>query len=395
MSRAQRSKTGCWTCRLRRKKCNEGGLPCTNCESRGVFCHGYGPKPPWKDRGEKEKEQASRLRLQPRQRRSGSKNLSGGIPSQCSARNASNDNSDHDPEITAPWIPSPSQSDLSLSSLSSSQDRQAFEFLDSLVMFGSLDTPESSKNDLWLSSSSAEALVGFDDIQPTAGSQRSDHPDDAIGFPSDSWPGPNPAEVPISTLAELQPPMDGRRLDPLDSDNNPPPSLNSAETLDTLADFRHPARDPQPRPTIGLPTAAAAQVFDVDEREVELVMHFIGETFAIQHTSYRAASTMQRSWLLLLLMRSPTFYYASLSMSAYHYWLGLSGDSEVRISTFQAYQKYRTCALAGFNRLLESDQPSVPSSGSVPGECIICGVQIALLEVRNPTYSSSTVFVDR
>lgn len=395
MSRAQRSKTGCWTCRLRRKKCNEGGLPCVNCESRGILCHGYGPKPPWKDRGEKEREQASMLRLQPRQRRRGSKNLSSGISPPCSARNASTDDSDYNLEVTALGIHSPSQSDLSLSSLSSSQDRQAFDFLDSLVTFGSLDAPESSHNDVWLSSSSAEAPVGFDDFQPTTGSQRSGHLDDAIRFSSDSWPGPNPAEVPISTLAEFQPPMDGRRLDPLDSDNNPRTSLNSAETLDTLADFQHPARDPQSRPAIGLPIAAAAQVFDVDEREVELVMHFIGETFAIQHTSYRAASTMQRSWLLLLLMRSPTFYYASLSMSAYHYYLSLSGDSEVRVSTFQAYQKYRTCALTSFNRLLESGQPSTPSSGSVPGECIICGVQIALLEVRNLTYFSSTVSVDR
>ncbi|KAK6810708.1 ustiloxin B cluster transcription factor ustR [Aspergillus parasiticus] len=63
MSGAQRRKTGCWTCRLRRKKCNEDGQPCSNCEARGVFCHGYGPKPSWKDRGEREREEAQRLQL--------------------------------------------------------------------------------------------------------------------------------------------------------------------------------------------------------------------------------------------------------------------------------------------------------------------------------------------
>lgn len=362
-----------------------------NCESRGILCHGYGPKPPWKDRGEKEKEQASRLRIQPRQRRSSSKSLSGSNPPPCSARNASTDGSDYNLAVTALGIHSPSQSDLSLSSLSSSQDRQAFEFLDSLVTFGPLGASESPNNDLWLSSSSAEALVGFDDFQSTSESRRRSHLDDPIGYSSDSWPGPNPAEVPISALAGFQPPITGQQLASLDNNDDLQPSLNSVETLDTLADFQHPPRDPQSRPAIGLPIAAPAQAFDVDEREVELAMHFIGETFTLQHTSYRVASTMQRSWLLLLLMRSPTFYYASLSMSAYHYYLSLSGDSEVRVSTFQAYQKYRTCALTGFSRLRELDQPSVPSSGSVPGECIICGVQIALLEVRNP----ATLFADR
>lgn len=171
MSTAQRSKTGCWTCRLRRKKCNEGGPPCANCESRGVFCHGYGPKPPWKDRGEKEKEQASILRLQPRQRLSRPKNLSDGIHQQCSARNASIDESNCNRDTTVPPREhSPSQSDLSLSSLSSSQDRQAVGLLNDLDMFGSWDAPESSNNDLWLGSGSAEALIGFNDERaPTEG----------------------------------------------------------------------------------------------------------------------------------------------------------------------------------------------------------------------------------
>ena len=418
MSTAQRSKTGCWTCRLRRKKCNEGGPPCANCESRGVFCHGYGPKPPWKDRGEKEKEQASRLRLQPRQRRSRSKNLSGGMPQQCSARSASIDNSDCNVDTTAPGIRSPSQSDLS--SLSSFQDPQAFELLENLDLFGPWNPPESSNNDFWLSSRSAEALVGcndvqppredlrpaswdvpdssnelllssgsaeafvgFDDAQPPEGSQRSDRLDDAIGFSSDSWPGRNSAEA-LDTLAAFQPPTRDRRLAPLNNANDLRPSPSSAETLNSVADLQPPARDPPPRLAICLPSVAAARVSDIDEREIELVMHFIGETFALQHTSYRASSTVQRSWLLLLLMRSPTFYYASLSMSAYHSYLNLSGDSEVRASTFEAYQKYRTCALTGFYELLKSDHLSASSSGSVPGECMICGVQIALLEVKIP-----------
>ncbi|KAK1973903.1 PRO1A C6 zink-finger protein [Colletotrichum cereale] len=62
-SAAKRRKSGCWTCRLRRKKCEEGGPPCLTCVSRHIHCHGYGPKPEWKDKGEKERQEAIRLRI--------------------------------------------------------------------------------------------------------------------------------------------------------------------------------------------------------------------------------------------------------------------------------------------------------------------------------------------
>jgi C6 transcription factor Pro1 len=42
-----RSKTGCWTCRLRRKKCDEETPQCSTCTSRDLFCYGYGEKPAW------------------------------------------------------------------------------------------------------------------------------------------------------------------------------------------------------------------------------------------------------------------------------------------------------------------------------------------------------------
>ncbi|CAK4009795.1 hypothetical protein DOTSEDRAFT_71999 [Lecanosticta acicola] len=43
---SNRTKTGCHTCRARKKKCDEGKPTCENCR-RGAFdCGGYGPKPP-------------------------------------------------------------------------------------------------------------------------------------------------------------------------------------------------------------------------------------------------------------------------------------------------------------------------------------------------------------
>ena len=43
---SNRTKTGCHTCRGRKKKCDEAKPTCNNCERGGFVCGGYGPKPP-------------------------------------------------------------------------------------------------------------------------------------------------------------------------------------------------------------------------------------------------------------------------------------------------------------------------------------------------------------
>ncbi|WPG98373.1 Hypothetical protein R9X50_00116300 [Acrodontium crateriforme] len=43
---SNRTKTGCHTCRSRKKKCDEGKPICQNCERGGFTCGGYGAKPP-------------------------------------------------------------------------------------------------------------------------------------------------------------------------------------------------------------------------------------------------------------------------------------------------------------------------------------------------------------
>ncbi|EHK21429.1 uncharacterized protein TRIVIDRAFT_152535 [Trichoderma virens Gv29-8] len=44
-----RSKRGCWTCRIRHRKCDEGHPFCKECDNRNIHCHGYGPRPEWLD----------------------------------------------------------------------------------------------------------------------------------------------------------------------------------------------------------------------------------------------------------------------------------------------------------------------------------------------------------
>jgi len=59
---ASRSIYGCWTCRLRRKKCDENRPSCFKCASLQLDCDGYGPRPDWMDRGELEREQARKIK---------------------------------------------------------------------------------------------------------------------------------------------------------------------------------------------------------------------------------------------------------------------------------------------------------------------------------------------
>ncbi|PTB81655.1 hypothetical protein M440DRAFT_1418301 [Trichoderma longibrachiatum ATCC 18648] len=47
-----RSKRGCWTCRIRHRKCDEGLPFCKECDNRSIQCHGYGPRPSWLDNEE-------------------------------------------------------------------------------------------------------------------------------------------------------------------------------------------------------------------------------------------------------------------------------------------------------------------------------------------------------
>ncbi|KUJ10404.1 uncharacterized protein LY89DRAFT_596526, partial [Mollisia scopiformis] len=57
-----RSLHGCWTCRLRKKKCDEKHPRCIACSSLGLLCDGYGPKPTWMDGGKSEAEMTGRIK---------------------------------------------------------------------------------------------------------------------------------------------------------------------------------------------------------------------------------------------------------------------------------------------------------------------------------------------
>lgn len=57
-----RSSKGCWTCRIRHRKCDEKQPACRECTDRTIPCHGYGPKPKWMDNEWKLQAELSRIK---------------------------------------------------------------------------------------------------------------------------------------------------------------------------------------------------------------------------------------------------------------------------------------------------------------------------------------------
>jgi len=53
---------GCWTCRLRRKKCDEATPTCLGCSSLDIDCHYGEAKPHWMDGAQKQKDMVAKVK---------------------------------------------------------------------------------------------------------------------------------------------------------------------------------------------------------------------------------------------------------------------------------------------------------------------------------------------
>ncbi|EHK48414.1 hypothetical protein TRIATDRAFT_54121 [Trichoderma atroviride IMI 206040] len=67
MARVEKRCDGCWTCRLRRKKCDETRPECANCSDLQITCH-YGRKPKWLDGGKKQEAMTAQIKSQIKER---------------------------------------------------------------------------------------------------------------------------------------------------------------------------------------------------------------------------------------------------------------------------------------------------------------------------------------
>jgi hypothetical protein len=52
----------CWTCTLRRKKCDGQKPTCVACKSRSITCHGFGDRPQWIDSDDLKRAELKRIK---------------------------------------------------------------------------------------------------------------------------------------------------------------------------------------------------------------------------------------------------------------------------------------------------------------------------------------------
>ncbi len=62
-----RSSNGCWTCRLRRKKCDEQRPVCNECLALHISTCNYGDKPAWMDGGVNKEAMAEQIKNEVKQ----------------------------------------------------------------------------------------------------------------------------------------------------------------------------------------------------------------------------------------------------------------------------------------------------------------------------------------
>lgn len=123
------------------------------------------------------------------------------------------------------------------------------------------------------------------------------------------------------------------------------------------------------------------------EKGIDLMMRYLADLCSGGNSKGRRISEM--GWLLLLLTRSPTFCYTTLSLTSYQRYLTRSADSASRAESFTDYQNYRSQALKYLSQILPSTKTSLvggqisKSSHSALCERLVCSVQLAHLEATS------------
>jgi len=356
---AHRSTGGCWTCRLRRKKCDEIGMPCQTCSSRELYCHGYGPRPDWKDRGEKERQQAQKLKLR---------------RASAAARDLPLSKSHEDPTLSSPQLPLPPPTTLPPHRAQAAPPRDSTK---------AVQTSNSCETFSSLLCSPSINLHTFDIGQDLFTTFISDFSYSEHDIPEqDIRLGSSVSDVTRASLSQISSTDTNASIECFSFPRNSVECPTRDEYPREVEDHRFPR----------LPNSVILQTNDSSaEREAGLMIYYLNKGFKIQFRHYTThRSEVKSGWLLLFLMRSTPFYYASLSLAAFYLYSSLpTTDSESHI--FQDFQKHRVRATMEMRGLSETQYSAMAPSGFLRAtEIQACAMQLTFLEVRKifPGFSS-------
>lgn len=309
---ASRSTHGCWTCRLRKKKCDENHPACFRCTSLHITCDGYGPRPYWMDRGHLQREQArykSRIIAQAKS----------GIQENDLPIRGRNLDGEHDSAGTTI---------MAASSHAPGHDNP--QFLGILGVDGDLDTSSDSMRSEILSSMDFSSEI-FDDqiicIDPSHHSSSSVSPQTlAASIPHVT------EDVNMSTSLDAlrpNPVSEGLNLEVTDLLCDPMlsqggnSSIFSGRSIDT--DWSNcEQRVSPPGSGSGCPDFVPSvgrlgdPIMHGDTEDI-LFMYYLDHAFYVHCPFYFPSSRQGRGWLLSILKRVNSAYHAALALSEYHY----------------------------------------------------------------------------
>ncbi|GLA40430.1 hypothetical protein AnigIFM63309_008263 [Aspergillus niger] len=343
-----RSLNGCWTCRVRRKKCDETRPACTRCISLDLECHGYGPRPYWMDNGTLQNEQASKFRQMVSQARSRKRRQKLLLSTRPSARNTV-----YPFFNVAPDELQGLTRDSNVAAINNST------LVYSTVPLHQLPTPEGT------SVFPEEDYTTFSKQLEWAHNPSS---------PSSSVEGiltPNVLETQEPGIVwgdmmnsdDFGLAMSKSSLSDLDD-------LMWSASLDSPHLQKEPTLSPDPtslQPTSGTHMLAAATCGQTiswpgtpldpipgSRSEDELLMHYLDRVFYIQYPFYHTQDRQGRGWLLSLLRRIKPAYYASLALSELDLLSASLPKSELpaRLAQLRTKDGYHDLALQGMQRIM-------------------------------------------
>jgi hypothetical protein len=313
-----RSLNGCWTCRLRRKKCDENRPSCTRCVSLELECHGYGPKPEWMDRGAREKEKALKFKNliheTKSRRRQGRLQLSSPVAISSSLPNFPDGTADLYGDsgiVNEPlWYGSVHNTVLPVESFFNQNDGTPVpcQHLPHTIT-------GTQKANIEPNSVSSESPEWTFESQFHPSSECDDH--DLSGTEVSRFVQIEPS---VEALIPLREPTTGEYHQrsfisrPLTSDNQADSSSSSSSSY-TQNDSSPVSAHVGQR---ALRPSDPADSIAFRDLEDTLFMHYLDRVFHIQYAFYHATGQHGRGWLFSILTRVKSAYHAAMALSEYH-----------------------------------------------------------------------------
>ncbi|KAF1836435.1 hypothetical protein BDW02DRAFT_546039 [Decorospora gaudefroyi] len=352
-----RSNNGCWTCRLRRKKCDEIRPFCSPCMSLDLECHGYGPRPVWMDNGVLQKAQAARLKRlvsqgiskKGRRHQHSTSQLSLASPGGIATDTLS---STIDPSLVTvdPHI-SQNPRDM-LHQLDARDTEFGSMFLASSMVSMGYPSPNSFVHELgstlpedigdgrflWLTDPlPPTSSISSDSVSQPLGTFAS--PDRISGLEHDrcidlDWPASD--ETSIGTYLGLErfndtPPSSqsqypSQHLASIGSSRTPQVSISESPMLLSDGIWSHRDINERPRPAqngmecdyVASPSKGSTSSDGDGDTEDSLFMHYLDQIFYIQYPFYHFQNRQGRGWVLAILRRTNSAYHAALALSERH-----------------------------------------------------------------------------